>query len=667
MRNSDHKADQGKPKEICLKETCFQAVRTHFAALDTDAILDLPTPLIKDLLSRLTICQLDELQPSLNQRGISTHSGWVAVLQDMCGPNHVIDFRKEEEAKHEVMRVLFTLVFYGFTNPFVNRNITNLNTPSFLWAAAKCITKFLLIMSSQKPLQCLIAEQRPLLNLLEQRIRSVGITQCTDLSERKTQTALYVLHRLLDHGEAKRLVVHMQCPIVLAWLLHGRGSQYINPELKNLMHCKKASCVSQVSSASSDGASCSPGLETRPSEDQDDQAAPCKRPKLDSVSVEEEGEGQESGKANFTVDPQVICQTFAPCDGPSAGICPWGQIECLEIRQCQSGSLRVLNSALPTFFCLRSLTLHSFSTFGNSEVLGLARALKQLSESSCSSLTDLSISVLPCTKLVEILLSASPSVTSLHVEVQTLMWGPRFTPHHPRTAESDMSELPLEKLTVKVAELQTNLHFITSVLRRSPRLTSLHVAGLRLPSGYSQSQLLTTLSESNHFLRSLSLEDMNLSDCLPEILNLLRDCKLEELRFNDCRLLEKWSDKEESLQQLVTALKVVPSLHTLSLAQNRLAKSVCVLAGLFSGSSPSSVKQLDISSNFIQPAELLELAVRLRTHRPPHRLTLDLRKNPGDRDPDTWSTALKSLRTCCVLLVEGWTSTDSMADYISNM
>lgn len=31
--------------------------------------IGLPTPLIKDLLPYLTVCQLDELQPSLNQRG----------------------------------------------------------------------------------------------------------------------------------------------------------------------------------------------------------------------------------------------------------------------------------------------------------------------------------------------------------------------------------------------------------------------------------------------------------------------------------------------------------------------------------------------------------------------------------------------------------------------
>ncbi|XP_040897197.1 uncharacterized protein lrrc41 isoform X2 [Toxotes jaculatrix] len=583
MSEPADKADQRKP-ELCLKEICFRAVRKHFASLSTEALLNLPKPLIEDLLPHLTVCQLDELQPELNQRGISTYSGWAGVLQDMCGPNHAVDVHTEEEARHEVMKLLFTLVFYDVTNAFVMRNSKNLNTPSFLWAAAKSIQHFKLITSSHKALQSLTAEQRPLLNVLEKHIRSVGVSQSIDLSKRKTQTALYVLHRLLDHGVAKKLVIHVQCPIALAWLLHGRGSQYVHHKLKHLVQSKMEGCISQAASASADGASCRPGLETTSSEDKDDHVPPCKRSKLDEAT----------GKADFTVDPQVLCRTFTPRDGPSAGACPFGQISCLEIRQCGSDSLGVLNCALPTFFCLRSLTLHSFSTFLDSDMLGLASALQQLSESSHSSLTELNIGVLPHTKFTEILLDASPAVTSLHLEVQTVMWGPCLLPNYPRTLEPDISELSLEKLTVKVAELQTDVHFILSVLRRSPHLTSLHLAGMRLPTSSSVSQLLTTLSESNHRLKSLSLEDMKLSDCVPEILTLLRSCKLEELRCNDCRLLEKWSDKEEGLRRLVAALKTVPSLHTLSLAQNRLAKNVCVLAELFSGSSPSSVKRLDI-------------------------------------------------------------------------
>lgn len=45
-----------------------------------------------------------------------------------------------------------------------------------------------------------------------------------------------------------------------------------------------------------------------------------------------------------------------------------------------------------------------------------------------------------------------------------------------------------------------------------------------------------------------------------------------ELQLKDCRLLEKWSNKEESFQQLVAAVRAATSLHTLGLAHNRLGK-----------------------------------------------------------------------------------------------
>ncbi|KAK5869427.1 hypothetical protein PBY51_024143 [Eleginops maclovinus] len=650
-------ADQINQKETCLtlREICFQAVREHYAALGIQAVIDLPTPLIKDLLLHLTVCQLDELQPALNKRGISTHAGWIGILQEMRGLNHAINFHTEEEAKQEVMRILFTLIFYGYSSQFVQKNITNLNTPSFLLTAAKCIKYFLL----DTTVESLTADRRHLLKLLEKGIRTVCVSKCMDLSDRTTD--LFVLHRLLDHGVARKVVMDVQCSLMLSWILLHRGSQFVSPELRCLMQKKMATCNLQAYSASADRASCSLCIRTAASEDQDDHI-PCKRLKLDCV------EEKESGKANRSVDLQVLCQSFAPSEGPSAGACPLGRIESLEIRKCRSDSFAVLNNALPTCFYLRSLTLHSIATFRDTDVLGLAKALKQLTESSRCSLTELSISILPYTGLVEFLLDANPNLTSLHVEIQTAMVGSRLLLHHPGAEDPDMPELPLEKLSVKVAELQqTDLHFIRTVLRHCPHLTSLHVAGMRLPTGSSQNLLLSTLSGSNRLLTSLHLEDVKLSDCLPEILNLLRDCKLEELRLNDCRLLERWSDKQESLHQLVTALKMLPSLHTLSLAQNRIAKHVCVLADLFSGPSPSPLKRLNISSNFILPAELLEFSKRLRRHPPPQRLTLDLRKNPGDRDPDTWSSALQKLQPFCVSLVEEWSSSNTMADYISNM
>ncbi|XP_041862545.1 uncharacterized protein lrrc41 isoform X2 [Melanotaenia boesemani] len=643
-----------------LKNLCFLAVREHFLALGTEAVVSLPTHLIKDLLPHLTICQLDEIQPALNQRGISTYSRWLAILEDLRGRDYAIKFPTEDEAKQEVLTWLFPSVLYGYRNPYIIKNLSNLNT-SFLWAAAKCIQHFLCKachINTQKVFQSLTSGPQPLLNIFEKRIRNVTITDSMDLLKETTQHSLYILHRLLDHGAATKLTVSIPNPIMLAWLLHGRGSHYVNPELKNLMD---SSCVSQTSPVSEDGAGCSPGLMTRASDNQGNEIIPFKRSRLDSACLED-----ASGNLSFTVDSQVICQNFAHCEVNSAVPCTLGQIEALNIYQCGSDSLRILVSSLPTFFSLQSLSLHS-SKFSKSNVLDLVSALKQLSDSSCGKLTDLTISFLPTTNLIEKLLDASNTVTSLHVEVRNIIEGPQILFDVLPPAESQVSAWPVQRLTVKVHEFQSDLNFMTYVLRRSPHLTSLHLAGMRLPTGSSLSPLLTTLSEFNHSLRTLILEDMKLSNCLPEILNLLRNCKLEELRFDDCRLLETCSNKEQTLLELVTALRKVSSLRTLSLAQNRLARNVCVLAELFSGSPSSSVNHLDISSNFIKPADLLEFAKRLTTHQPPYNLSLDLRKNPANRDPDTWSAALQKLRSFTLFLSMGWKSTDMMVDHISNM
>uniref|UniRef100_UPI003AB02670 uncharacterized protein lrrc41 n=1 Tax=Centroberyx gerrardi TaxID=166262 RepID=UPI003AB02670 len=643
-----------------LKKMCLQAASQHFAALDMKALLELPTSLIKDLLPHLNISHLDKFQPALNLKGISTYSAWVAILQDIRGPHRVIDIHTEEESKQEAMDTFFQLIFYGFKYICIAKHISNVNIKSLLLVMAKCVKHFYLRPSQF--LRCFTTEQRPLLNILEKSVICVDVKYHIDFLKMESHYALYVLHRMLDHGEAKELIIYDQDPMVLAWILHARGSQYANHQSQvKSMHGKRASCFSNSATATAGEASSSPDTETEAPDNDGDHVTPCKRSKLDFVSGEE-----ESGMAKSPVDPQVLCQTFSPSAGHSPEACPQGQIHSLQIRECGPKILTVLIPFLPTWLCLRSLTLQSCSIFSDLEVLTLARSLKQLSGTSGSSLADLSVGVLPHAALTETLLDASLNLRSLSVEIHPV--AESLGLHGTTTVESTgLSELPLEKLSVKVPQVETDLHSITSVLKRCPSLTSLQVSGIRLSAGSSHRQLLTSVSDSNQRLRRLNLEDINLADCLPEILNLLRNCMLEELSFRDCRLLERCSNKEESLQQLVDSLKRVPTLHSLSLAQNRLAKSVPVLAELFTGSSPSTVKKLDISSNFIQPAELLEFGRQMEKHRPPHRVTLDLRKNPWDRDHKVWYTALRSLHPVCDFLVDGWKSRDTMADHISNM
>lgn len=255
------------------------------------------------------------------------------------------------------MKALFNSVFYGFTSGFIKRNVTNLKNVSFLKAAAKCVRKFT-IMNVLKPLQALTAEQWPFLKLLETCIESVDVSNYIDLSKKNSQIPLYVLHRLLDHGVAKYLSIHGPCPIMLAWLLHGRGSQFTYCELRSLMEHQKTNSVS--ASARADGATCIPASKSRTSEDCEDEDIPCKRFKLDSVLIKDE----EGGKRNFAVDPQILCQMFTPCDSSlAAATCRQGQIEHLQLHECGSDCLQVLLAALPTFFCLRSLILNSSCKF----------------------------------------------------------------------------------------------------------------------------------------------------------------------------------------------------------------------------------------------------------------------------------------------------------------
>lgn len=593
-----------------LKRLCLSAVTAHWSVLRSHTAHVLPTALLEELLPLLTVCQLDKLQPAINSRGVSTYHGWMEILKQMWGPSRVIDCHTEAEAKRHVMEALFSPVLYGFKNNFIIKNASSLNTASFLKAAAKCIQHFVLLVSPLA-LRRLASEQRSVMDVLEKNICSISVSRSLDPSKADSSPSLLVLHRLLDHGCARSVVLDACCTLTLAWILHRRGSQFVSGDAKNLT-----------------GAwSCADGEHPVPS---------CKRLRLEKKAV-----------------------------GVSSADCPYGHIDSLELRQCQPDCLRVLLRALPSWSCLRSLTLHSYSTFQLQDVLDLTHALHQLSCVPDSGLAQLSISTLPCPSLMERLLEACPRLLSLSVEILSVSG--QTSQSASTQGLATCNQFSLQKLSVCLMQQRAHMAFITSVLARCPQLCSLHVSGLRLFSDSSHGQLLATLSESSHSLRRLSLEDVNLSDSLDHILQLIDCCQLHVLCLKDCRLLEKWTNKKECLQRLVSALSHQTALHTLSLAQNRIARYVPVLAQLFLGASHSPLQHLDLSSNFIQPADLLEFSHLLSTRPHLRRFTLDLRRNPVDRDPELWRSATNALAPLCHVRLEYWTSTDTMADHISNM
>lgn len=618
---------------------------------------DLPTALIKDLLPLLNIVDLDHVQPSMKLRGISTSCVWASILREERSENPERKLT-EDEWRQKAMDRLFHLAFYGFRFRSDSKYLLDCDFNSLLLVMSKYIQRFWL--RSSKYLSTFTSEQRPVLSILERSVRCVEVEQHYTQVPSGPRCVLYVLHRLIDHGTAGDIVMRSPDPTLLAWILHGRRSHSASQssQMKDKPQC------STPNAGTAQAAKSSPVLKGEKSEDDKEHVTPCKRPRLTSPFLEKEQEVPPS-QCQFMA-PEHICQTFNLSAGPSGEYCPQGKIHSLKIMEFKGEVLPVLLPLLPTWLCLRSLSLSSRRIFEEGDVLNLAESLKELSETSNSSLTDLSVGFLPHSSLMEVLLDSCHNLRSFSVEIH-----PAAEFHRPyqtqRPQSTGQTELCLERLSVKLPQVAINLKSLSSVLKRSPNLTSVHISGVRLSRTFSDSDLLQIISESNRCLKNLHLEDMNLADCHSAIFHLLGNCMLEELSLKDCRLLEKCSEKDIFMQQLVNSLKRISSLQSLNLSQNRLAKNVPALGELFTGTSPSTLKELDISFNFIQPPELLELARVLETSQPPQSLALNLSCNPLDRDPQLRDRALHTLRPLCHVLTDCWNSRASFADHISNM
>uniref|UniRef100_A0A8C6UND0 Leucine-rich repeat-containing protein 41 n=1 Tax=Neogobius melanostomus TaxID=47308 RepID=A0A8C6UND0_9GOBI len=619
---------EGSASSPSLKLLCFRVVREHFCALAAHAAAVLPCDLLEELQPHLTVCQLDQLQPALNTRGVSTLSGWSHILRHMRR-SFSVKVDSEENAKLLVMSGLFFSVLYDSGSRYIRSNISSLDIPLFLGTAAR-YTKHLALRNKPETLRRLTTEWRSVLHQLERHVQSVTVSHRLDPSKPVNQPAVLVLHRLLDHGQAREMVFEARCPLTLAWILHRRGSQATDTT---------AGCSGPSSSS------------------EELQGPASKRPRRDSGTEHEEG-GSTDGVEES--DAQGDCWG----DRVHSKACPRRPIEVLELTQCNTDCLKVLLSALPSWSSLRRLNLHSVGIFTPSSALDLAGALQERSRRPGGGLAELNVCTLPCPSLLERLLEACPHLMGLSAEVHNVPgnWTVRGPPK-----PQNQCQFPLQRLRISLNQQLVPGPLIPSLVRRCPQLHTLYVSGLRLQSEASYGRLLTTLSESCGSLISLHLEDVNLSDSLEYILLLLKRCRLIDLCLKDCRLLEKWTNKEESLERLTTALSNHRSLRWLGLAHNRIAKHVPVLAQLFSGFPNSSLERVDLSSNFIQPGELLEFSRRVGALRPNRRLTLDLRRNPGDRDPDSWRSAVSSLAPYCNLQLQGWSSTDTMVDHVSNM
>ncbi|XP_016416377.1 leucine-rich repeat-containing protein 41 isoform X2 [Sinocyclocheilus rhinocerous] len=605
-----------------LVQMCIVKVAQNMDVLERKVSI-LPVSLLKDLLPHLNIYYLDRIETAAASKGISSSVVWAGLWRDLdqTWRWRLKSALPDQDWKQRCLERLFHMVL--FTQ--VRRRgsyLSDLSDSSILSMTVKHVRVLSLHTSTRNICRLASGDLRPILSSLETRVTSLKLLDMKSLFKHGRKYVLFILHRLLDHGSVREVVLRRNPDSsFLSWLM----SRCRGPQLT-------VSTAPETSHADGIDSRCRAELE---------------EPAAKRLVLDVEG------------NPEVLCAEVSSSSS-SADRCPEGQIHALDLEVSKREIMSTVSRILPTWLCLHTLHLHSDWLVSEQEMSVLVEALRRLFLDPGCSLTALSVShVSGHTHLMSVL-RACPTLQSLCLEICPPADTNTCRPQ-PSVSVTENRELRLEKLTVRSTGPMTVACFLP-VLTSAPKLNSLHFTGIHLSQ-----QFFRTLTGSNPSLKVLKLEDINLSDCHQEILQFLERSVLEELSFRDCRLLDKCAVKKDFLLPFVEALKGISSLRTLMLSQNRLATSAIEMAELFSGCRPSKITKLDLSSNFILPAELLEFAQLLETYRPVQRLTLDLRFNPLDRDPEVKGQALRKLIPYCNILTDDWDSRSTMADHISVM
>ncbi|KAL2089939.1 hypothetical protein ACEWY4_014627 [Coilia grayii] len=637
---------RGKSASVeSLVQICIKAACQHMSVLE-GRIADLPATLLKDLLPHLNIVYLDKIESVVQSKGMSTSFVWESIFKDLvktwrCRP---MVTQPNCDWKQRSMERLFHVALYTH-NRGDKKYLSDLTEQTVLSLTVTHVQTLSVV--SRKVCRLASEELKPILSVLE------TVVGCLKLLDRwgpwtgVETDLLYILHRLLDHGSVREVEMGRCYGLDLQnWITtRCRRTERVAPNVNHNsgdLPVAGPSTEPHCSYASVPGPQCSTSAM---------EGEACKRRRITWL---------------WDMPTEFPCDTFLPKCGP---VCPKGQINSLDMQVTPFEITNVVSPSLPSWLGLHTLHLHNERLFKDADLLLLVNSLQLLCSTPGCRLRDLAMAVNYLTP-VDAVLEACPSLTSLSLDI--------FPPSPrscnklvPRRAlkSAEIIVFALEKLYVRSyhGKVLIDMEGLLSVLRQAPCLSSLHVSGI-----HPASPILTTLADkTNKTLKSLTLDDVSLASCHYEILHLLENSNLQDICFKDCQLLEKCKLKEDFLAAFVTSLKGLSTLQSLALPENRLAKSVKDFADLFSGHTPSRIVKLDLSSNYILPADLLEFGTLLSLHKrplqPSRSLILDLRLNPLDRDQDVKEEALRTLMPFCHILTDNWDSVSTMADHISVM
>ncbi|RXN39240.1 leucine-rich repeat-containing 41 [Labeo rohita] len=218
--------------------------------------------------------------------------------------------------------VLFTQVRRG------GSYLSNLSDSSILSMTVKHVQVLSLHTSTKNICSLASGDLRPILSSLEKGVTSLKLLDVKSLFKHGRKYVLFVLHRLLDHGSVREVVLRRNPDSsFLSWLTSRRRGHQLTvsaaPETPHTDgHCSVVD-----------------DLDSRCSGELEEPAA--KRLALD---MEE--------------NPEVLCSEFSSANSP-ADHCPEGQIHSLDFEVSKCQILNTVSHILPTWLCLRKLHLHS--------------------------------------------------------------------------------------------------------------------------------------------------------------------------------------------------------------------------------------------------------------------------------------------------------------------
>ncbi|XP_077306863.1 leucine-rich repeat-containing protein 41 [Lithobates pipiens] len=231
---------------------------------------------------------------------------------------------------------------------------------------------------------------------------------------------------------------------------------------------------------------------------------------------------------------------------------------------------------------------------------------------------------------------------------------------------AEFTENQLKQLDLRFPQNPLEVQRLASALKASPCLVELSLDNAILTRHQDVKLLLQTITEHNGALRRLGFHDLNLTDSQTEIVHLLSHSSLEEVKFSFCRLFERMP--RDFLALFVGALKKNSTLKILKLGGNRLGnKGLVALADLYAADSLSLVHCLDVSSNCITSAGLLQFAKKLEGLGNIKLRRLLITQNGLDMDPITTHNALRTLERICCVVKDSWDPSHAFADHVSVM